>query len=122
MSLSSRDCGGRTRYPEDSQIPVRESGKLVRPDRLQSGVVIGQSDGLVDHHADEIGPPGLAWPLRSTESDRCPLTSKQTEKTRYECLRGEAPRVHSGEGELKSVDGRGLWIGSPRHEASELSV
>ena len=80
------------RRPDSSEgIP-----KLVRPNRLQSGVVVGQLDGLVDHHADEIGSAGLAGPLGSNESDRCPLTSKQTEKTRYECLRGEAPRVLSG--------------------------
>ena len=96
MSLSSHECGGRTGYPEDSQIPVREFGKLVRPDRLKSGVVVGQLDGLVDHHADEIGPPRLAGPLRSNESDRCSLTSKQTEKTRDEGFWREAPRVLSG--------------------------
>ena len=84
--------------------------------------MIGQSDGLVDHHADEIWPPGLAGPLRSNESDCCSLPSEQTEKTRDECFRWKAPWVLSGEGELKGIDGLGLWIGSPRHEASELSV
>ena len=72
-----------------------ESGKLVRPDRLKSGVVIGQLDGLVDHHAGEIGPPWLALPLRNDECDRRPLTSEQTEKTRDEGFRREAPRVLS---------------------------
>ena len=96
MSLSSHECGGRTGYPEDSQIPVRESGKLVRPDRLKSGVVIGQLDGLVDRHADEVGPSRLAGPLRCDESDRRPLTSKQTEKTRDEGFWREAPWVLSG--------------------------
>ena len=119
--MSSRECGGRTGYPEDSQIPVRESGKLVGADRLKSGVVIGQVDGL-DHHADEIGPPRLAGPLRCDESDRRPLTSKQTEETRDECLRREAPWVLSREGELKGIDGLCLWIGPPRNEAGELSV
>ena len=84
--------------------------------------MIGQSDGLVDHHADEIWPPGLAWPLRSNESGCCSLPSEQTEKTRDECFWGKAPWVLSFEGELKGIDGRGLWIGSPGHEASELSV
>ena len=74
---------------------MRESGKLVGPDRLKSGVVIGQLDGLVNHHADEVGPPRLAGPLRCDESDRRPLTSKQTEKTRDEGLRPEAPWVLS---------------------------
>ena len=78
--------------------------------------------GLVDHHADEILPPGLAWPLRSNESDCCSLTSKQTEKTRDECLRREAPWVLSREGKLKGIDGLCLWIGPPRNEAGELSV
>ena len=96
MCAYSHECGGRTGYPEDGQIPGRESGNLVRPDRLKSGVVIGQSDGLVDHHADEIGPPRLAGPLRSNERDRCPMTSKQTEKTRDEGFWREAPRVLSG--------------------------
>jgi hypothetical protein len=85
-------------------------------------VVVGQLDGLVDHHASEIWPPGLAWPLRSNESDCCSLPSEQTEKTRDEGFWREAPWVLSFEGELKSIDGRGLWIGSPGHEASELSV
>ena len=74
---------------------MRESGKLVGPDRLKSGVVIGKLDGLVDHHAGEIGPPGLALPLRSDECDRRPLTSEQTEKTRDEGFRREAPWVLS---------------------------
>ena len=84
--------------------------------------MFGQLDGLVDHHADEIGPPRLAGPLRCDESDRRPLTSKQTEKTRDECLRREAPWVLSREGELKGIDGLCLWIGPPRNEAGELSV
>ena len=83
-SISSHECGGRTGYPKDSQI-------LIRPDRLKSRVVIGQLDGLADHHADEVGPPRLAGSLRCDESERRPLTSKQTEKSRDECLRREAP-------------------------------
>ena len=122
MSLSSHECGGRSGHPEDSQIPVRESGKFVRPDHLKSGVVIGQLDGLVDRHADEVGPPRLAGPLRCDESDRRPLTSKQTEKTRDEGFRREAPWVLSDEGELKGIDYRCLGVGPPRDEATDLSV
>ena len=65
--------------------------------------MIGQLDGLVDHHEDEIQPPRLAGPLQCDESDRRPLTSKQTEKTRDECLRWEAPWVFSRDWELKGI-------------------
>ena len=99
-----------------------ESGKLVGPDRLQCGVVVGQPDRLVDRHTDEVGPPGLAGPLRSIESERCSLPSEQTEKTRDEGFWREAPWVLSFEGELKGIDGLCLWIGPPRNEAGELSV
>ena len=84
--------------------------------------MIGRSDGLVDHHVDEIGPPRLAGPLRSNESDRCPLASKQTEKTRDEGFRREAPWVLSDEGELEGMDCRCLGAGPPRDEETDLSV
>ena len=84
--------------------------------------MIGQLDGLVDHHADEVGPPRLAGPLRCDESDRRPLTSQLTEKTRDEGFRREAPWVLSDEGELEGIDCRCLGVGPPRDEATDLSV
>ena len=85
-------------------------------------MVIGQLDGLVDHHADEVGPPRLAGPLRCDERDRRPLTSQLNEKTRDEGFRREAPWVLSDEGGLEGIDCRCLWIGPPRDEATDLSV
>ena len=84
--------------------------------------MIGQLDGPVDHHADEIGPPGLAGPLRCGESDRRPLTSQLAEKMRDEGFRREAPWVLSDEGELEGIDCRCLGVGPPRDEATDLSV
>ena len=84
--------------------------------------MIGQLDGLVDHHADEVGPPRLAGPLRCDESDRRPLTSQLTEKTRDEGFRREAPWVLSDEGELEGIDCRCLGVGPSRDKATDLSV
>ena len=76
----------------------------------------------VDHRADEVGSPRLAGPLRCDESDRRPLTSQLTEKTRDECLRREAPWVLSDEGGLEGIDCRCLGVGPPPDEATDLSV
>ena len=34
----------------------------------------------------------------------------------------EAPTILLGEGKVEGIDGRGVWIVPPQHEASELSV
>ena len=81
-----------------------------------------QLDGLVDHHADEVGAPRLAGPLLCDESDRRPLTSQPAEKTRDPSFRQEAPWVLSDEGELQGIDCRCLGTGLPRDEATDLSV